>query len=65
MIEVFKKTEPRHLLVTSSSCVYDDNLSNNVKESFELEGVPEKANLSYGWAKRFLDQKMFIIITRY
>ena len=61
LIEVFKITKPKHLLITSSSCVYDDNLSNNVKESFELEGTPEKANISYGWAKRFLEQKMLLL----
>ena len=60
LIEVFKKTEPRHLLVTSSSCVYDDNLSNNVKESLNLIFLKKQIYLMVG-QKRFLEQKMLLL----
>lgn len=46
----------KHLIVISSSCVYDDNGPDSVPESY-TQGVPEKANLGYGFAKRFLEIK--------
>ena len=61
MIEVFKRSNPNHVLITSSSCVYNDNGLDESSEYEELRGIPEKANLSYGWSKRFLEQKMSII----
>ncbi len=51
---------PRHVLVTSSSCVYDDNGPRTVAERPVFEGEPEMANWGYGWAKRFLEQKAVI-----
>lgn len=48
---------PRHLLVTSSSCVYDDHGPDKIPELPLFEGEPEMVNWGYGWAKRFLEQK--------
>lgn len=42
----------------SSSCVYRDSGSNKISEKFGLRGYPEKANLGYGLAKRYLEKKM-------
>lgn len=61
LIEVFKKTKPEEVLITSSSCVYSDDSPEECNENEDLLGIPEKANLSYGWSKRFLEQKMSII----
>jgi nucleoside-diphosphate-sugar epimerase len=46
----------KHLIVVSSSCVYDDNLE-ITPEELGMDGQPEIANLGYGLAKRFLEQK--------
>jgi UDP-glucose 4-epimerase len=61
LIEAFKSSKPEHVLITSSSCVYSDEGPEQSKETEELIGIPEKANLSYGWSKRFLEQKMSIV----
>lgn len=50
-----KKIE--QLVVISSSSIYDDNGPDIVSESYGFTGTPEKANLGYGLAKRFLEQK--------
>lgn len=49
--------ELEQLIVVSSSCVYDDDISDCL-DTDDLIGVPEKANLGYGLAKRFLEDKM-------
>jgi len=51
---------PKHLLVTSSSCVYDDNGPDTIPEFPVFDGEPERANRGYGWAKRFLEQKALV-----
>ncbi|MFL1780508.1 NAD-dependent epimerase/dehydratase family protein [Candidatus Hepatincolaceae symbiont of Richtersius coronifer] len=53
----FKKL--KELVIISSSCVYDDNLIESL-EALGNEGVPEIANLGYGLAKRFLEQKSIL-----
>lgn len=52
---------PKHLVVTSSSCVYRDDGPDTVAEVQVFEGEPEMANWGYGWAKRFLEQKCVIL----
>ncbi|MES2677067.1 MAG: NAD(P)-dependent oxidoreductase [Pseudomonadota bacterium] len=49
----------KHLVVVSSSCVYDDNLK-STPEELGMSGQPEMANLGYGLAKRFLEQKSIL-----
>ena len=49
----------KHLVVVSSSCVYDDDLETTPEKSGAL-GQPEIANLGYGLAKRFLEQKSIL-----
>lgn len=61
LLEQMAETPPRHLLVTSSSCVYRDDGPDTVAESPVFDGDPEKANLGYGWAKRILEQKFSIL----
>ncbi len=51
---------PRHLLVASSSCVYDDHGPDRIPELPLFQGEPEAVNRGYGWAKRFLEQKAMI-----
>ncbi|MFZ0695100.1 MAG: NAD-dependent epimerase/dehydratase family protein [Alphaproteobacteria bacterium] len=51
---------PKRLLVASSSCVYDDHGPDTIPELPLFDGEPERANLGYGWAKRFLEQKALI-----
>lgn len=46
-----------HFVVISSSCIYDDDMPNTVKEEEGFIGIPEKANLGYGMAKRYLEGK--------
>jgi UDP-glucose 4-epimerase len=50
-----------HLLVASSSCVYPDDAPTPLRELPIFSGEPEKANSGYGWAKRFLEQKMTLL----
>tara|TARA_B100000575_G_scaffold294294_1_gene309316 strand:+ start:2283 stop:3263 length:981 start_codon:yes stop_codon:yes gene_type:complete len=52
---------PKTFLVTSSSCVYDDCGPETLNELEIFEGEPEKVNLGYGWAKRFLEQKSLLL----
>ena len=60
VLDALARNKPDHLLVTSSSCVYDDNGPDTVPELPLFEGQPETVNLGYGWAKRFLEQKAVI-----
>lgn len=50
----------KHLLITSSSCVYDDRFPECIEPIKEFTGKPEAANEGYGWAKRFLEIKSAI-----
>ena len=51
----------RHLPVTSSCCVHRDDGPDTVPELALCDGNPERANLGYGWAKRFLEQKALLL----
>lgn len=57
ILEAVAKHRPAHLLITSSSCIYDDNGPDTLPELSIFEGQPEFENYGYGWAKRFLEQK--------
>ena len=61
LLEVFEKTKPRNLLITSSSCVYMDDGPETISERDLFEKDPEKVNMGYGWAKRFLEQKFLLL----
>lgn len=53
--------KPRHVLAASSSCVYRDDGPDTMPEVGVFEGEPEMANWGYGWAKRFLEQKLLVL----
>ena len=57
LFEALIEHKPEHMLVTSSSCVYRDDGPDTIPELPLFDGEPEKVNLGYGWAKRFLEQK--------
>jgi len=57
VIDALEKGRPKHVLMTSSSCIYDDLGPDLLPELPLFEGNPEKVNRGYGWAKRFLEQK--------
>jgi nucleoside-diphosphate-sugar epimerase len=57
LLHVLALRPARHLLVTSSSCVYPDDGPDTVPELPLYTGEPETANWGYGWAKRMLEQK--------
>lgn len=57
VLDVLAQSRPEHLLVTSSSCVYDDGGPDTIPELPLFDGEPEQVNRGYGWAKRFLEQK--------
>ena len=61
LLEVFENTKPRNLLITSSSCVYKDEGPETISERYLFEKDPEKVNMGYGWAKRFLEQKFLLL----
>ena len=52
---------PGHVLAASSSCVYRDDGPDTMHEVAVFEGEPEMANWGYGWAKRFLEQKLQVL----
>ena len=52
------KSKPKKFLIVSSSCIYSDNGPNIISEDENFNGVPETANSGYGWAKRFMEQKI-------
>jgi nucleoside-diphosphate-sugar epimerase len=60
LLAAVEKHRPDRLLVTSSSCVYDDHGHDTLPELPLFQGSPEMANFGYGWAKRFLEQKALI-----
>lgn len=43
------------LLAMSSSCVYSDQIPDEMTEDLGFHGEPEQANWGYGWAKRALE----------
>lgn len=51
----------KHLLVTSSSCVYRDDGPDTLDERPLFDGEPEKVNWGYGWAKRLMEQKCLLL----
>lgn len=61
VLDAVAHLRPRHLLATSSSCVHRDDGPDTVGELPLFDGEPERANLGYGWAKRFLEQKAMLL----
>jgi UDP-glucose 4-epimerase len=61
MLSAIIKHKPKHLLMASSSCVYDDNGPNMIPELPLFLNDPENVNKGYGWAKRFLEKKSEIL----
>jgi len=57
VVEALEKHRPKHVLITSSSCVYRDDGPDMIPELPLFDGEPEQVNRGYGWAKRFLEQK--------
>ena len=57
VLDALRRSRPSHLMVTSSSCVYDDGGPDTLPELPLFDGAPEQVNRGYGWAKRFLEQK--------
>ena len=60
LILSLSKIKIEYFQCVSSSCVYDDDGPLKIKEELEPKGMPEKANLGYGWAKRLLEKKLII-----
>ena len=58
IIKSLKDTEVTYLQCVSSSCVYRDTGPNKISEKLKLLGKPEKANLGYGLAKRYLEKRL-------
>ena len=61
LISALLKIKIDYFQCVSSSCVYDDDGPDLIKEEVEPIGIPEKANLGYGWGKRLLEKKMIKI----
>lgn len=61
LLHVLMRRPVEHMLVTSSSCVYPDDAPTPLAELPLFIGQPELANAGYGWAKRFLEQKMLLL----
>jgi nucleoside-diphosphate-sugar epimerase len=61
VLDAVAHLKPRHVLVTSSSCVHRDDGPDTVGELPLFDGEPEMANWGYGWAKRFLEQKALVV----
>ena len=57
LLETFEESRPEEILITSSSCVYMDEGPDTIGERQLFEKDPEKVNMGYGWAKRFLEKK--------
>jgi UDP-glucose 4-epimerase len=57
VIDALEISRPKHVLMTSSSCIYDDSGPDLIPELPLFDGYPESVNRGYGWAKRFLEQK--------
>ncbi len=61
LMDCLRFSNAERLLVTSSSCVYDDQGPDIIPELPVFLDNPEKANKGYGWAKRFLECKTQIL----
>lgn len=61
VIDALDAHRPKRVLITSSSCVYDDNGPDTIPELPLFLDAPEKVNKGYGWAKRFLEQKSVLL----
>ena len=61
ILEIFEETKPEDILITSSSCVYMDEGPNTIGEEKLFKNDPEKVNMGYGWAKRFLEKKFELL----
>ncbi len=55
----------KYFQCVSSSCVYRDTGPSKISEKFKLNGYPEKANLGYGLAKRYLEKKMLLVSKKF
>ena len=61
LIEVLTNFQPNKILISSSSCIYDENGTLLPETTDLFDGSPELANLGYGWAKRFLEKKFELL----
>ena len=61
ILAAIHKSSIRQLIIVSSSCVYDETVTTFSESSPLFEGTPERGNLGYGWAKRFLEQKFLML----
>jgi nucleoside-diphosphate-sugar epimerase len=61
LIAVLARRQIKYLQVASSSCVYPDDGPDTVTELPTFTREPEFANWGYGWAKRFLEQKVALL----
>ena len=60
ILSSLKKSKINYFQCVSSSCVYRDSGPSRISEKMKLTGSPEKANLGYGMAKRYLEKKIKI-----
>ena len=65
IIKSMKGAKIKYLQCVSSSCVYRDTGPDKISEKLKLYGKPEKANLGYGKAKRYLEKKMIEASNKY
>lgn len=61
VVAAIAEHRPKYVLAASSSCVYRDDGPDKMEEVAVFEGEPEMANWGYGWAKRFLEQKLQVL----
>ena len=61
LLAIFEETKPDKILIASSSCVYMDEGPDLINERDLFENEPEKVNMGYGWAKRFLEKKFILL----
>lgn len=55
LLEAARLQGVRRFLVVSSSCVYPDDAGVPTKEEEGFRGLPESANIGYGWGKRLVE----------
>jgi len=58
IVKNLSKSKINYFQCVSSSCVYRDTGPNKISEKLKLSGSPEKANIGYGLAKRYLEKKI-------
>ena len=61
VLNMIKNIKPKIFLIASSSCIYDEIGTFNVTDKNLFRGMHERANIGYGWAKRFLEIKSNIL----